>query len=190
MIKRIEELSMNAWPAFQTKLYDGWVLRFADGYTKRANSVNPLYQSTLPLAEKIDYCEKEYKSRELPVVFKLTSESIPERIDNVLEGRGYAKVDETSVRWLEMRQYNIRLPRDIVIEAMADDRWFEAFCSCSGLVDKKNRICARRILDNVPGNAIFVVKQVEGRIMGCGFGAIDGEYIGLFRPPYLNSQPT
>ncbi len=31
MIKLIEELSMNAWPALQTKLFDGWVLRFADG---------------------------------------------------------------------------------------------------------------------------------------------------------------
>lgn len=98
MIREIEELSMNAWPSLQTKLYDGWVLRFADGYTKRANSVNPLYESTLPMSEKIEYCEKEYGLRNLPIVFKLTHESIPEGIDAILEERCYSKVDETAVR--------------------------------------------------------------------------------------------
>ena len=58
MITIFEELSMNAWPALQTKLYDGWVMRFAEGYTKRANSINPIYGSSISLTKKLDYCEK------------------------------------------------------------------------------------------------------------------------------------
>ena len=61
MIRSIEELSMNAWPAMQTLHYDGWVLRFADGYTKRANSVYPLYPSEINVDEKIDFCESFYR---------------------------------------------------------------------------------------------------------------------------------
>ncbi|MDB5085123.1 MAG: family N-acetyltransferase, partial [Bacilli bacterium] len=38
--KMIEELTLNNWQPLQTMLYDGWLLRFAGGYTKRANSVN------------------------------------------------------------------------------------------------------------------------------------------------------
>lgn len=30
-----EELSFNSHPALQTQFYDGWVLRFANGYTKQ-----------------------------------------------------------------------------------------------------------------------------------------------------------
>ena len=42
-ILQIEELSINAFPAILTELYDGWILRYSNGYTYRGNSVNPLY---------------------------------------------------------------------------------------------------------------------------------------------------
>src|SRR5437868_6694718 len=53
----IEELTLNAWPPLQSMLYDGWLLGFSHGYTRRANSVQSLYPSSLPLDEKIAICE-------------------------------------------------------------------------------------------------------------------------------------
>ena len=35
IIRQMEERSMNAWPSLQTILDDGWVIRLANGYTKR-----------------------------------------------------------------------------------------------------------------------------------------------------------
>ena len=81
MITNLEELSMNAWPALQTKLYDGWALRFANGYTKRSNSINPIYNSTISLQVKLDFCEKKYAHFNLPVVYKLTPDSQPKALD-------------------------------------------------------------------------------------------------------------
>jgi hypothetical protein len=49
---------MNALPAIQTNVYDGWILRFAAGYTKRTNSINPIYSSNVDLNSKIENAEQ------------------------------------------------------------------------------------------------------------------------------------
>ena len=69
--RRIEEAGLNSWPALQQLLFDGWLVRFAQGYTKRANSVTPLYPSLQPYEEKIAWCEHIYKEKQLPPVFRL-----------------------------------------------------------------------------------------------------------------------
>ena len=101
MVRTIEELSMNAWPAMQSLHYDGWVIRCADGYTKRANSVYPLYASQIDIDKKIGFCESFYRERGLPTVFKLTRASTPANLDAFLEKRGYKET---------MREWESRLP--------------------------------------------------------------------------------
>jgi len=70
----LEELTLNAWPPLETLLFDGWLLSFSDGYTRRANSIHPLYLSHLPLQAKIAACEAIYAARGLARVFKLLGE--------------------------------------------------------------------------------------------------------------------
>ena len=87
MIRHIEELALNAWPALQTLLLDGWVVRFANGYTRRANSVNPLYASEQDTDAKLRACEQFYRDRGLKVVFKMTAASQPDGLDALLAAR-------------------------------------------------------------------------------------------------------
>ncbi|MFW6030741.1 MAG: GNAT family N-acetyltransferase, cg3035/Rv0428c family [Halanaerobiales bacterium] len=93
MIKKIEEVSMNAWPSLQTNIYDGWIIRFANGYTKRANSINPLYSSEINIENKINFCETLFKNKDLPIVYKLNKESKPTELENELAKKGYEKID-------------------------------------------------------------------------------------------------
>ena len=77
-ISLIEEISMNAHPSLKTIVYDGWILRFANGHTNRANSINLTYPGKLPLEEKISECERIYESQGLPTIYKLTVLSAPQ----------------------------------------------------------------------------------------------------------------
>ena len=93
-----EELTMNAWPSLQTILLDGWIIRMAGGYTKRANSVNPIYSFKNNLDEKIEYCENIYKQNNLPIIYKIIECDDHKIIDSRLEELNYQKIDLTSVQ--------------------------------------------------------------------------------------------
>lgn len=179
MMTLIEELSLLALPAFETEVYDGWVLRFAGGYTKRANSVNPLYPSAIDPAEKIAYCEKAYKDRGLPAVFKLTAQSTPAGLDRELEKRGYDRLDETSVRVLSLRD-KWDAPSDIDIANRLTGEWLHGFARCSGIGDTDTVEKLNRILNHIAGETLFAsVPSAEG-IIACGLGVMGAGYLGCF----------
>ena len=150
MIRALEELSMNAWPALQTQLRDGWVLRFANGYTRRANSINPLYPSsqasdspagkplataTEPIGEKIASCEEIYRARKLRVVFKMTRAVFPEDLDEILARRGYQAEAETSVQVLDLRAALPPTHWDVLARATLTDEWVAHYCRLNAVAE-------------------------------------------------------
>ena len=100
-IKTIEDLSLNAWPSHQMQVYDGWIIRFSHFYTHRTNSVEELGLSTLPLEEKIDYCEQVYRRWKSPAIFKITPLSNP-AMDALLSERGYEIKHTTDVMTMDL----------------------------------------------------------------------------------------
>ena len=95
-IKKIEDMSLNAWPSHKMELYDGWILRFSYFYTHRTNSVEQFGTSTLPWREKVSYCEDVYKRLGSPAVFKISPLVSPD-FDYTLENRGYEIQHTTEV---------------------------------------------------------------------------------------------
>lgn len=89
-ITLFEELSLNAFPAFYTLSYDGWMLRSYDGQARRANSIQMLYPGSLPLPEKVAHCRAIYNALQKRTVFKLTSDLGHQKTDAYLETQGYA----------------------------------------------------------------------------------------------------
>ena len=95
--RRLEELSLNSSAPPGQLLYDGWLLRLLPGKAKRARSVNAVYASTLPLEEKIAYCERLYGQARLPALFRITPFVQPPGLEAELERRGYEAFDVTAV---------------------------------------------------------------------------------------------
>lgn len=179
MIKTIEELSLNGWAPQQTMLYDGWVIRFANGYTKRANSVNPLYSSSIDLEEKLRFCESLYQAKNLPVVFKMTSEVYPNDLDDRLDEWGYQKDSLTSVQTVDLDVGDLQISSTVRLQENLSDDWFRSFCAMSAISDA-HRETLRKILTNIVPRHCFLSLTSDGRVVACGLGVLQSGYIGLF----------
>ena len=100
----LEKIAANGHVGLEQIDYDGWELRFTQGFTGRANSIQLKAPSTLALEEKLAYCEKEYASRGLPCLFKLTDAD--REFISYLEQRGYTPVKPTDVMVLALTDEN------------------------------------------------------------------------------------
>jgi N-acetylglutamate synthase len=176
----LEELSLNAWPALQTVLYDGWILRFAGGYTRRANSVNPIYASALALDAKIIVCENFYRSQGLPVIFKLTPASQPSNLDAELARRGYQVDAQTCVQTLDLATAAVPpvSPAFTCNSTLTED-WFTAFCALSG-TPEKHLAPMRQLLGLILPTHTFAMLQADEKPVACGLSVQQDGYIGFY----------
>jgi GNAT superfamily N-acetyltransferase len=179
MITGIEEISMNFWPAFQTVLLDGWVLRFAEGATKRSNSVNPVYPSSFDTQEKIEICEKMYSERNLKTVFKMTEKVHPPDLDHMLEARGYEKNTVTSVQTLPVAAFEAEPCGIRYISEKLNPEMADCFV-CFGGIEPSLRQAYKKILESIIFKRCFLTINMKDEPVCCGLGVLEDEYLGIF----------
>ena len=175
----IEELSLNHWQPLSTLLYDGWLLRFAKGYTKRANSVNPIHYSTFDLNQKIEECEKIYSNNDLRTTFKITPFVKPANLDDILEEKGYSPIDYTSVQTLDLEGVPEPTLLSVKLEENMNLEWLDHFCRLNH-VEEKHRGTMMQMLSNIPTKKCFISLYNQEQVVACGLGVIEREYIGLY----------
>ena len=179
MITMLEEFCLNAWPSLQTQFYDGWILRFAEGYTRRSNSVSPLYPSKRNLAQKIQDCESNYQSRNLPVIFKMTSAVHPENLDQQLNARGYQMDAMTSVQTVPLADLEFPTSPKYKLFTQIDDTWVNAFCTMGKLSEHRRSIMLR-ILENITNQFCYILVEKNGQPVATGLGVMEHGYVGLY----------
>lgn len=100
-IRELEELSFRTLPALEQERYDGWVLRWSGGGSRRGNSVNPMASSSQPLDEKVANCEEWFARRGESCVFRLTPLA-DQGLAALLDSKGYRKTSPTDVMTVEI----------------------------------------------------------------------------------------
>jgi ribosomal protein S18 acetylase RimI-like enzyme len=162
---RVEEVCLNAWPAPQEIHYDGWLIRLADGKTRRTNSVNILRDGRLPLDEKIAYCERVYRRHGLDTHFRILSLGSRE-LDAVLAARGYDAQDETSTLYMDFAVRPVAAAAGAVevTEDAPTPEWLAARAQISGQTQSET-LKVERILQHLALPAVFAAMRDENGVV-------------------------
>lgn len=169
----IEKLTRNAWPAFEEMNYNGWILRSAQGYRQRGNSVWTENYTGNDIDADIDYSEKWYSDRKIQSLFKITAYS-DGKLKHKLEQRGYTAGRETLV----MMRENISPACNVDYEVLKcpDDEWF----SMNKESDEETDEMFRTILSLIKSNAYFVKVYSEKEPAGSFYFVAEQGYAGLY----------
>jgi GNAT superfamily N-acetyltransferase len=179
-LRRVEEVSLNALQTQRQYFYDGWLLRVSPGKARRARSVNAHFGSTLPIGDKIAYCERLYRARDLPVLFRVTPFVHPANLEEELAARGYASFDPTFVQVMPLAQPPE--PRecdgvDIVAPGI------DAFADAVALLQessREQRDAYHERMANTPQPTRYLMARHEGRAVGVGTVMLEDGLAGIF----------
>lgn len=183
LIRTIEEASFGAWPALAQVLDDGWVLRFAAGHSKRANSVNPTYPSAGDVEAKIARAEGWFRDQGLPPIFRVTPLAEPADLDARLAARGY-QLFETS-RVLHNPALAGGAPAELSagvtlrIDPRPDQGWLDAYLALTPL-DQPKTAALRRMLDLIVPTARFGWLHEAGRPLAAAFVVVQSGLMGTY----------
>ena len=179
-IKMIEDLSLNAWPSHQMQIYDSWILRFSYFYTHRTNSVEQLGPSTIPLREKINYCESIYEDWGTPTIFKI-SPLVDSAFDQMLAESGYNISHITEVMTMDLEKFSCTPPScDVHLDHYIPTEWIQGLFRLKGTTNPIHRSIVPSMYRAIPKDTIAASIKVDGQIAATGLGILDREYIGLY----------
>jgi GNAT superfamily N-acetyltransferase len=177
-IARMEEAALNAWPSSRQMVYDGWLLRFTGGPSKRVNAVNIRYSSTLPLAKKIDYCEAVYAGVGLPCLFRVPEPFSSPELEEALTQSGYHSFDVTYVLTRELAEENLHY-KDLRVEVFETADWIPFKGEISG-APSESLALQEQIINCIAPQKRLIVLFTGERPVACGMGVLEGELLGYF----------
>ncbi len=179
-IKLIEDLSLNAWPSHQMQIYDSWILRFSYFYTHRTNSVEQLGPSTIPLDEKIAYCESIYRDWGTPCIFKINPFLVPS-FDAMLEKRHYEIEHTTEVMTMTIPDQLTPVPDvDVRLDPVIHMEWINSLFDLKEMTNKIHRQIVPSMYRAIPKRTVAAHIEAEGRYVATGLGILDRDYIGIY----------
>jgi N-acetylglutamate synthase len=177
----VEQALFRAWPALETRYHHGWVVRFADGYTRRANSINPIEYAgdKHDLTLDIETCASLYRERGLPVVFRLTDIMQPAELEQALEALGYERKAATLVQTADLAGFRGAIDPNVMTETELNDDWLNHFLRLNpSQADYAGTMS--RMLRRIEPPRAFARLTHSGQVMAVGLAVRDGDYAGLF----------
>ena len=181
-VKLLEELAFNTWPAHIQQKYEQWVLRAANGITKRANSVWTC--GSIPrYTDWLQDISEFYLQKALPVRFQVSPGSDP-LLEPLLQSLGYVIEMPTLMYIAECDTVLEKLERNqsstfqSSILEHASEEWLENFIQFEDFPMTRENIY-RQIFSNIGPHKGFLQINDGSTIIGVGTAIVEREWAGF-----------
>jgi GNAT superfamily N-acetyltransferase len=186
---RIEDAALTASQPREQAIYDGWLLRYANGKAKRARSINLIAAGERPLEEKLAHCREFYRRHGVPMVLRMTPFSRPLNVDAALARLGYIASEDTRVMVASSvpgREVPAAAPapaasaQKLLLEAVDRAVFAAAFVELHQLDAARAAVEQQRHALSVVDGIYLVMRDRDGQAVACGSAVMDGDLIGIF----------
>ena len=163
----LDRLAARAWPALEQVEVDGWLLRAAQGVTRRANSALPL-SDALPVEQVVAF----YRERDLPPVVQVSDQAT----DAALANLGW-------VRDIAVEVMTAPLPEassSAVVRAEPEQDWVDCWWTVDGRGGQAELDVALRMLGRIPAPAAYASVVEHGRTVAVGRAVAQEGLLGVF----------
>src|SRR5260370_20756042 len=166
---RVEATCFNAFPSLKQAILAGWLLRFSEGLSRRANSANPLQPDHASPEAVIEAVEAIYRRQGLPAIVRVPS--FLTAIEARLMARGYTSEGESCVLYGEMNGVTAVVDPSVELSPHASTEWLAAMAALQGH-NAAHRQTYRRIVRAIAVPAAFAGLRIDGRLAALAYGAV------------------
>lgn len=177
----LQRLMADGWQGVEREGLGDWLLRASSGFTRRANSVLPVGDPSLPAGRAVDYCERWYAERQLAPMFHLDLPASGRPEDDALGAelvsRGYV-VDQPT---LTMTAAATDVPRlteasaPVTMDAALTFPWLETYA-------RQRRIMpgvTEQVLTGSPGQLFASTSAGDGSITSIARMSVHPGWAGI-----------
>ena len=171
---RVERVCLAAWPALHQIEQNGWVLRFAEGLTRRANSVNATRADVGDIASYLDSFAAAYTAEKLPLIVRVPT--LLPQTDRVLDRLDFNAEGESCMLYGDLADVDLKSDDAVKISPQPDDTWFAAMARLQNQIPAHHAIY-RCIVGRIDTPAGFATLRIGDAVAAAAFGAL---HEGLF----------
>lgn len=176
---RLEEIAAKGWPAPVSVRYGDWLLRAADGWTRRANSVLPLGDPPEPTSAAIAHVEDWYAARDLPARFQVALPGL-EDLDAALADRGYVSEAPVHVQVASVDTVWANTPiradlPPVTLASAPDADWLSAYHYRGGSQPPPVAIAVMAAAQQ----PIFATLRIDDEIAAIARAVVDDGWLGI-----------
>jgi GNAT superfamily N-acetyltransferase len=183
LLSRVEDAGLNASAPPQQRWLDGWLVRFSPGKAKRARCVNAVAPGRLSMQEKFALCQQLFDEAKLPLIFRITPLTQPEKLDSWLDGHGLRVLEDTRVMVNDDlgKLTPEALPAGITLQRVGHTAFAQIVGQMRGSPLSQQQAHAQRLeLSPVPFEGWVLRRTGESAVLACGQTAAEAEMVGLY----------